>query len=869
MSFLDTNGLTYFYSKLKEKFIRSVNSITPDTNGNVVISNVDTANNLTSPDAQASYGEFIYRTSGGTASLTSGEAQIAYVDGNVRIDGRIPESFQFTGQNGIIVSEYSADIWRSEIDTTGAYNFSYTKPTSISPTSDWSPQIGTWSYNGSQVNLSSYGLTVVNIIAPSLSITANSSSINDIDITPNTWMSQISESGDYTFAYSETNGNWYYNGTIITLNTYGINIHSSIPTDGDEIYISYNVGTPNSILTVNYTAADQGTIVVATPTAFKATGFNQFNGSTLVSDINDTGIINNASISNGVIVNTSGRYICYVHAVGGVERGYVAYSESGTIRNIGWCENLPQLNESVVTTDSSVTNTISSILFANDGYVVVEVTSYNDLCVHPRWSTDDETYEAYVLPSVKEFPTEDIEGTPLPIGIYGMPSVGTVADRLDFDTGVYIKRIERIENNSQNMTYVQGLEVSYDWDSNYIYYVRPTPQNYIVDVNPVYTVNDFGTEEFVDTEVPLKVQLLYGQNLRDKLRTDVVTISAQSLSANQKAQVCTNIGAVNKTGDIMSGDLFISGASAIVLDSRITSGTAPSSDIYGRSFYLNDSQRFNIGTWQLMSLANGREGFQLVASKKVNNVNKFNYVRMLVDANGDPVVDLNGPAAWRTALNAVNKAGDTMTGNLIISKDSPMIAPKNTTMVATSATYSSSYSSSGLLFMDKNGQYVGQYSDRYETDGSTGILMGGAKRVNNANVWNFLRLLVKPDGTRVVAISDQLAWRGALGLAATAFTPTRSTTNTDGGAAYGIYDPGAKTVRIYGRAQKTGGIPLSSQMFSVPSAYRPSATKNGLCFANYSSGFGTGGIEVKANGDITQTFSASSTPLVFFIEYTL
>ena len=127
MSFLDTNGLTYFYSKLKEKFIRSVNSITPDTNGNVVISNVDTANNLTSPDAQASYGEFIYRTSGGTASLTSGEAQIAYVDGNVRIDGRIPESFQFTAQNGIIVSEYSADIWRSEIDTTGEYNFSYTK----------------------------------------------------------------------------------------------------------------------------------------------------------------------------------------------------------------------------------------------------------------------------------------------------------------------------------------------------------------------------------------------------------------------------------------------------------------------------------------------------------------------------------------------------------------------------------------------------------------------------------------------------------------------------------------------------------------------------------------------------------------------
>lgn len=686
MSFLDTNGLTYFYGKLKEKFIRSVNSITPDTNGNVVISNVDTANNLTSPDARASYGEFIYRTSGGTASLSSGEAQIAYVDGNVRIDGRIPESFQFTGQNGIIVSEYSADIWRSEIDTTGAYIFSYTKPTSISSTSDWSPQIGTWSYNGSQVNLSSYGLTVVNIIAPSLSITTNSSSISNIDITPNTWMSQISESGDYTFIYSETTGNWYLNSTSVTLNTYGINTHSGIPTDGDEIYVSYNAGTPNSTLTVNYTAADQGTIVVATPTAFKATGFNQFNGSTLVSDIKDTGIINNASISNGAIVNTSGRYICYVHAVGGIERGYVAYSESGTIRNIGWCENLPQLNESVVTTDSSVTNTISSILFANDGYVVVEVTSYNDLCVHPRWSTDDETYEAYVLPSIKQFPTVDVEDTPLPIGIYGMPSVGTVADRLDFDTGVYIKRIERIENNAQNMTYVQGLEVNYDWDSNYIYYVRPTPQNYIVDVNPIYTVNDFGTEEFVDTEVPLKAQLLYGQNLRDKLRTDVVTISAQSLSANQKAQVCTNIGAVNKAGDTMTGDLsFNKGHPVIALNNtQLTAGTAPQSTVTAE-YQFGDSSGKEMAF--LYSRYTTEKASEIVvrARNYYNNTTINNDLIIGVDGTGVRTVNVSDAVPWQQTLNILSRLAKYYNSQDVIDT---MI--DGTALITTNSTYNSS-----------------------------------------------------------------------------------------------------------------------------------------------------------------------------------
>lgn len=104
------------------------------------------------------------------------------------------------------------------------------------------------------------------------------------------------------------------------------------------------------------------------------------------------------------------------------------------------------------------------------------------------------------------------------------------------------------------------------------------------------------------------------------------------------------------TGGILTGQLTIADNSLVVQDSRITTGTAPLSNIYGRSVYLNDSTGFNIATLQIMSLANGREGFQLVAGKKVNGVNKHNYLRMNVDANGDPVVELNGAAAWLAAL---------------------------------------------------------------------------------------------------------------------------------------------------------------------------------------------------------------------------
>ena len=47
MSFLDENGLAYFYSKLKEKFIRTVNGIGPSSTGNVTLaaSNIGTSDN--------------------------------------------------------------------------------------------------------------------------------------------------------------------------------------------------------------------------------------------------------------------------------------------------------------------------------------------------------------------------------------------------------------------------------------------------------------------------------------------------------------------------------------------------------------------------------------------------------------------------------------------------------------------------------------------------------------------------------------------------------------------------------------------------------------------------------------------------------
>lgn len=87
---------------------------------------------------------------------------------------------------------------------------------------------------------------------------------------------------------------------------------------------------------------------------------------------------------------------------------------------------------------------------------------------------------------------------------------------------------------------------------------------------------------------------------------------------------------------------------------------------------------------------------------------------------------------------------------------------RNADIDATSATYPSYGNTAGVLFYDKNSYALAMYADRHETDGSTGAIIGGNKRINNSNYWNYLRLLVKPDGTKVVMVTDPAAWRTAL-----------------------------------------------------------------------------------------------------------
>lgn len=662
MSYLDNNGLVYFYNKLKEKFIRTItaggDTLYPDSSGNVTVSNVATANNLTAPDAQASYGDFIYRTSGGTASLDSGTANLVYVDGNSIISDRKSEEFIITTDLDIDIT-YSAEAWdESQFNITNTYVFNYVRPTyPSSSVSTWTPNIGEWKYNNNTISLSSIGIFVTGVTAPILNINLDAVGVLGATIVPSVFFPNITNDALLQFTYSEDTSVWLLNGEETQLATYGIT-YSGTPINGDVITVSATYGTPNGILTVVYQAPEQGTITIATPTAFSATGFNQFDKNTMV--------LNNAAFFNGTIVQNTGTIACYCRAKGGVDNGYVAYSANGAILDIGWCATIPAYNETIITENASVTNTLASIPFNDDGYVVVIVTVKDDICIHPKWTGKaDEEYKAYVAPSVITFPTVGIlngETQPLPSSLYGMPRIGSVSDRLNLDTQTYIQAIGQYDYSVENLLTVQSYcaeyNTEYDYDNNNIFYVLATPQVYTVVIDSEYIVDDFGTEEFIGTTVPLSAQLLYGQNLRDKLRTDVVTISSQVLDTNQKQQINTNIGSVQKAGDTMTGTLYTNGNFYVkkIGAQADTSLTAPTSQTTWTTGHLDKNSKY-AAYWQTLLKTTGEVQTAFYNRRIVNGKDVSNGLNLLIDKDGKRSVTVSEQGIWRKALGLGSSTG--------------------------------------------------------------------------------------------------------------------------------------------------------------------------------------------------------------------
>ena len=124
--------------------VKSVNSISPDSNGNVTLNKVPIADNLDSSIRQQSSGEYIVRTAGGSASLSDGPASLLRVMGNSVRTGYTPESIDFSvNSDSCDASITNMATFRSEMGDSGTLTLSYTTEWSADPATYGITVVGT------------------------------------------------------------------------------------------------------------------------------------------------------------------------------------------------------------------------------------------------------------------------------------------------------------------------------------------------------------------------------------------------------------------------------------------------------------------------------------------------------------------------------------------------------------------------------------------------------------------------------------------------------------------------------------------------------------------------------------------------------
>ena len=298
-----------------------------------------------------------------------------------------------------------------------------------------------------------------------------------------TFVAYVSNSGTITLTYSTA---WSADPS-----DYGITV-TGTPANGDQI-------------TVVYVKANRGTLTAASPSSFNSTGWNLFD----------------VSAGYAKVVYYSEEY---------------GYKIGGSYTIVNFSPTLSGERTTVTVTDGYFSIPSNGYVFVTSG----DATTY----IYPTWSDWTEGYsgnfEGYSLDTISL--SEAMLNFP-----NGLLSVGNIRDEINLNTQRAINRIQRLAYTSENLENVIASGLAYDTDTNYIFVELQNPVTSAITISGDYSVSDHGIEYFTGTTVPVVTECLYGENLKDKLRTDVLTISQQELSPSQQAQVRENINAANST----------------------------------------------------------------------------------------------------------------------------------------------------------------------------------------------------------------------------------------------------------------------------------------------------------------------------------
>ena len=478
---------------------KTFNGQTVGSDGGFHVDSIPKAENLETNASQGCSETYIIHTTGGEASIPQeGDAWLMLIKGtsvhtgySARVVNMTVTPMQRTAPAAIEATLNEA-TFEAYVGTAGVYTIYYDGSAwSTSPTL--------------------YGLTVSNTPIEGDNIVMDWDGENDAELTVNAverqappditatidedvFASYVANSGTTTLTYSTA---WSADPA-----NYGITVHNT-PIAGD-------------VITVVYTKEVRGTITQSNPATFVSCGWNLYN-------------------------HTDG----YARVLKYSDNAQYKFGVAGTYTTL-------EFSETPTGTRTTITPVSGRFNVQSDGYIHVTGGNATDTAIWMTWSDwgsgyqwndstqtqgEFEPYEEHVI----DFSAFMAQRFP-----YGLLKAGSVQDEINLNVGVATSRVERLAYNSTNLANAKASGREYEYDENYIYIEKATADTYDFEVDGAYTAFDHGMEWFTGTEVAVYADTIYGANLKNKLERDVVTISQQTLTDNQKMQVRSNIYAASK-----------------------------------------------------------------------------------------------------------------------------------------------------------------------------------------------------------------------------------------------------------------------------------------------------------------------------------
>lgn len=217
---------------------------------------------------------------------------------------------------------------------------------------------------------------------------------------------------------------------------------------------------------------------------------------------------------------------------------------------------------------------------------------------------------------------------------------------------------------------------------------------------------------------------------------------------------------ISANGVYMSGNVVIDGITEnryLYVDSAtIGIDDTPSAQLYASTLICRDKTDNVIGHDEWFQSTSKEIGHQFAnVRQKINGTWTWCQNSFKVSQTGDVAYSIYSPAAFRNAISAVYRGGDTLTGHVVL---------KDATIDRDGSNPSSALWSRAFQLADKNGERIANYMSSRETDGRTRVgVWAYNEKTDGTEISNSISLYIARNGTCTYAVSSPANFRSAIG----------------------------------------------------------------------------------------------------------